>query len=138
MPKPSSSGKSAEPTQRQLRVGEELRHALSTVLLRGETHELELEGVQVTVSEVRITPDLKHANAYVMPLGGQNAEALVKLLNEYAPTIRHHVTRRINLKYSPKFRFRLDQSFDEAQKIDSLLRSPRVMRDLAAGDQDDG
>lgn len=121
-----------EPSQRQLRVGEEIRHALASVLMRGDTHITALESVSVTVSEVRISPDLKHATAYIITLGGSDADAIVEVLNDNAGEFRHQVTRHVaHLKYSPKIRFRKDESFEEAQKINNLLRDPRVQRDLA-------
>jgi ribosome-binding factor A len=120
------------PTQRQLRVGEEIRHALASTFMRGDTHLAELETASITVSEVRISPDLKHATAYVITLGGTDVDAVVDVLNENAGEFRHQVTRQIkHMKFSPKIRFKKDESFDEAQKINNLLRDPRVQRDLA-------
>ena len=127
-----SNAKAGEPTQRQLRVGEEIRHALAATFMRGDTHILELETSSITVSEVRISPDLKHATAYVITLGGSDVDVVVGKLNEHAGEFRHQVTRQVkHLKYSPKIRFKKDDSFDEAQKINNLLRDPRVQRDLA-------
>ena len=120
------------PTQRQLRVGEEIRHALASTFMRGDTHLAEVETSKITVSEVRISPDLKHATAYVITLGGTDADAIVGILNENAGAFRHQVTQQVkHLRYSPKIRFKKDESFDEAQKITNLLRDPRVQRDLA-------
>jgi ribosome-binding factor A len=130
MAKTTSYSKSSAPSQRQLRVGEELRHALSDIFMRGDYHIPELQGVSVTVSEVRVPPDLKHANAYVTTLGGAGAEEAVKLLNEHAQEFRHEMTSRVHLKFSPKLRFKLDTSFDEAQRIENLLKAPEVQKDI--------
>lgn len=118
------------PGQRQLRVGEELRHALADILLRGECHDPRLDGASITVSEVRIGPDLKHATVYVMPLAGANKEALLEVLNAIAPHLRSLLGRKVILRYTPKLYFRLDESFDAASHIDALLKSPQVARDL--------
>ena len=127
-----NKAKTSEPSQRQLRVGEEIRHALAGTFMRGDAFIPSLETSTITVSEVRISPDLKHATAYVTRLGGQQVDELVILLNEHAGELRHHVTRQVpHLKFSPKLLFRKDESFDEAQKINDLLRDPRVQRDLA-------
>lgn len=122
--------KTGEPTQRQLRVGEEIRHALARILLRDE---VPLQGVsshRITVSEVRITPDLRHANAYFTLLGGGDTEGAVKILNSHSGEFRHLVTRDVTLKYSPTIRFKVDKSFEEADKINRLLNSPHVAQDL--------
>lgn len=125
------NNKTNEPSQRQLRVGEELRHALADVFIRGEAYIPTLENVSITVSEVRISPDLKHANAYVMPLGGgQFTKDVLTKLNEHAPYIRHLIAGRVHLRYAPKISFRTDNSFDEAQKINNLMNLPEVRRDL--------
>lgn len=125
------------PTQRQLRVGEELRHAISDVLRRGETHDPALESISITVSEVRISPDLKNATAYVTPLaGGEEAESVVELLNHAAPNIRKVMNKKVVLKYSPKIYFKLDRSFDEANRVNELLNRPEVARDVGGHDHD--
>lgn len=119
-----------EPSQRQLRVGEQIRHALAEVLIRGEAHIDDLESSSVTISEVRVSPDLKHAHAYVSSLM-QDDEHVVSVLNEHHSALRHQLTQKLHhLKFSPKLHFKLDPSFDEAMKIDSLLRQPNVVRDL--------
>ena len=118
------------PGQRQLRVGEEIRHALSTIFLRGELHEPALRDASVTVSEVRISPDLKNATAYIMPLGGSNSDEVVTALQDLAPNIRTMVGSKIHLKYTPRISFRLDNSFDEAHRINALLQQPDVIRDI--------
>jgi ribosome-binding factor A len=127
------------PSQRMLRVGELVRHALAALFARGEIEDEALTGVVVTVPEVRMTPDLKIANAYVMPLGGANAEAIVDALNRNRKFIRGRVAPQIDLKYAPEVRFFVDETFEEAGRIDALLRSDRVKRDLETDDdgQDD-
>jgi ribosome-binding factor A len=119
------------PSQRQLRVGEVIRRALSEVLARGETHDPDLAHVSITVSEVRATPDLRHAVAYVLPLGGLNADGVVKALNRNRVELRRLVTGRIDLRHSPELSFRADESFDRMDRTRALLRSPPVARDLA-------
>lgn len=133
--KPNPAGAPAGPSQRQLRVGEMIRHALSDLLTRGEIHDDDLSATPVTVSEVRMSPDLKLATAYVRPLGGGDAGAIVKALARHARFIRGAIAPKINLKYAPDFRFRADDVFDEAMRIDELLASPAVRRDLDADDE---
>ncbi len=128
-------GESKAPSQRQLKVGEELRHALAWVLERGDIRDPDLAGVAVTVTEVRISPDLRNATAFVMPLGGGALDTVVVALNRAAPFIRHQVAKSAKLKYMPGFNFVADKSFDAASRIDDLLRDPSVARDLVH-DQD--
>lgn len=111
------------PTQRQLRVGEEVRHVLAEMIERGEMADPELRDVPVTVTEVRMSPDLKVATALVIPLGGGDAERLLKALARAAPYFRARVGRSVRLKFTPKLQFELDTSFDQAARIDALLRS---------------
>ncbi len=118
------------PSQRQLRVGELVRHALAEVFQEGAVHDPDLEGMVVTVPEVRMTPDLKLATVFVMPLGGKGADTLVATLDRHRKFLRGEVGHRVVLRYTPELRFRLDQSFDEGEHIDALLRSPEVKRDL--------
>ncbi len=118
------------PGQRQLRVGELVRHALSDVLTRGHIQDPALVGHIITVPEVRMTPDLKLATCFVMPLGGRDADAVVAALNRNAKFLRGEVGRNVELKFAPNLRFRIDTSFDEGAKIDALLRSEEVQRDL--------
>ncbi|WP_372426586.1 30S ribosome-binding factor RbfA [Salinarimonas chemoclinalis] len=125
------------PTQRQQRVAELVRHALSDVLARGDLQDPVLTTHVVTVPEVRMSPDLKLATAYVMPLGGQDEAAVLEALDRSKKVLRGEVARRVNLKFAPDLRFRRDESFDEAARIDALLRSERVRRDVA-GDAPDG
>jgi ribosome-binding factor A len=118
------------PTQRQLRVGEEIRHVLAGIFMRGECYDPDIAGSSITVSEVRISPDLKNATAYFMPLGGINREKILAALIRNAPILRKLVSDQMNLRYAPRIGFRLDDSFDEAHRIELLLKSPAVARDL--------
>ena len=113
-----------------LRVGELVRHALAALFSRGDIEDEALAGAVVTVPEVRMTPDLKIANAYVMPLGGAHAEEIVAALNRHRKFIRGRVAPLIDLKFAPEIRFFVDDTFAEAGRIDALLRSDRVRRDL--------
>jgi ribosome-binding factor A len=126
------------PSQRMLRVGELVRHALSAVFTRGDVEDDALHGAVITVPEVRMTPDLKIANAYIMPLGGERAEEIVAALNRHKKFIRGRVAPEVDLKFAPEIRFYVDTTFDEFGKIDALLRSDRVQRDLKDGDEEDG
>ncbi|MCX5494915.1 30S ribosome-binding factor RbfA [Kaistia dalseonensis] len=129
MARTASNGKKiGTPGQRQLRVGELVRHALSEILARGELREPALESVIVTVPEVRLSPDLKIATAYVMPLGGKNAEGVVAALDQHRKYLRGEVAHRINMKFAPDLRFRVDTSFEEGARIDALLRSDPIVR----------
>jgi len=125
------------PSQRQLRVGEALRHALAWTLEKGAIRDPDL-AVPITVTEVRMSPDLKHATAFVMPLGGQNAPAVLAGLRRVKGYLRHEVARQVPLKFLPDFAFELDRSFEEGDRIERLLKSPAVVRDLESdpGDKD--
>jgi ribosome-binding factor A len=123
-------GKTSGASQRQLRVGEVIRHALSTALARGDTHDPDLAHVSVTVSEVRMSPDLKIATAFVLPLGGVNTEVVIKALARNKAELRHLVTKDVNLKFSPDLRFLADTTFDEMDKTRAMLESDAVKRDL--------
>jgi ribosome-binding factor A len=128
------------PSQRQQRVAELIRHALAEVLSRGDLQDDVLTRHVITIPEVRMSPDLKLATAYVMPLGGRDEEAVLKALEKNKKLLRQEVARRVNLKFAPDLRFRRDESFDEAARIDALLRSERVARDTvkpAADSTDD-
>ena len=118
------------PSQRMLKVGEEIRHALADVLMRGEVRHPDLIDTSVTVSEVRMSPDLRNATAYIAPLAGAKKDVVLKALAESAGGIRHLVTKKIILKFSPRISFRLDESFEVANRINDLLHSPEVIRDL--------
>ncbi|HEV2566225.1 MAG TPA: 30S ribosome-binding factor RbfA [Microvirga sp.] len=117
------------PTQRQQRVAELVRHALAEVLSRGDLQDDVLTRNVITIPEVRMSPDLKLATAYVMPLGGRDEDTVLKALEKNKKLLRQEVARRVNLKFAPDLRFRRDESFDEAARIDALLRSERVARD---------
>ena len=124
-------------SQRQLRVGELVRHALADMLTRGEVHDPVLEGHLITVPEVQMTADLRLATVYVMPLGGRDADAVVTALERNKRYLRGEIARRVNLKFAPDIRFRLDDRFDEAERIEKLLRSPQVKRDLGGTGDDE-
>ena len=119
-------------SQRNLRVGEEIRHALADIFIRGEVHSMDLLGASITVSEVRVSPDLKDATAFVMPLAGANKELLFEALKKSAPELRHLVSKRVKLRYTPRIFFTLDNSYEEASRINNLLNKPEVVRDLKA------
>jgi ribosome-binding factor A len=119
------------PSQRQLRVGEILRHALADMLLRGEIADPELEKRKVTVTEVRLSPDLRNATVYFVPFGGSgDAGAVRKTLAKHQRFLRGELAKRVDLKYMPNLLFQIDETFDEAERIDAILRSPTVSRDL--------
>ena len=128
--------KPSGPTQRMLRVGELVRHALAQVFARGEIVDPLLEGKVITVPEVRMAHDLKLASAYIMPLGGEGAAEIVEALNRHHKFIRGRIAPALGLKFAPDLRFFVDETFDEYGRIDALLRSDRVQRDLA-NDEDD-
>jgi len=123
-----------EASQRQLRVGEGLRHALADVFGRGVLRDPDIIDRSITVTEVRPSPDLKNATVYVMPLGGGDIDSLLKGLGRCAPFLTAEVSKRVYLKFAPRLRFELDNSFEHADRIESLLRSPEVARDLAVTD----
>ncbi|MBT3305049.1 MAG: 30S ribosome-binding factor RbfA [Alphaproteobacteria bacterium] len=127
-----SKGEGKAPSQRQLRVGEELRHTLAWILERGEINDPGLAGAVVTVTEVRVSPDLRNATAFVMPLGGGHIDDVVEALNRAAPYMRHLMGKKIKLKRLPGLHFEADQTFAEAGRIDDLLKTPLVARDLQA------
>ncbi|WP_089173135.1 30S ribosome-binding factor RbfA [Bosea sp. AS-1] len=133
--------KPSGPSQRQLRVGELIRHALAEMLARGDIHDDVLASHVVTVPEVRLSPDLKLATAYIMPLGGQDVAPVLKALEANKRYLRGEIAHRVNLKYAPDIRFRADESFAEAERIDALLDSEKVRRDTLRQplkiDQDD-
>jgi ribosome-binding factor A len=114
-----------------LRVGETVRHAVADILSHGSVHDADLEGHIVTVPEVRMSPDLKLATIYVMPLGGHDTDIVIAALVRNKKFLRGEVARRVNLKFAPDLRFRVDDRFDEAERIEKLLRTPAVRRDLA-------
>ena len=118
-------------SQRQLRVGETVRHAIADILSHGSVHDPDLEGHIITVPEVRMSPDLKLATIYVMPLGGRDSGVVLAALERNKKFLRGEIARRVNLKFAPDIRFRVDERFDEAERIEKLLRTPAVQRDLA-------
>jgi ribosome-binding factor A len=124
------------PSQRALRVGELIRHALSDMLTRGDVHDPVLEGHLVTVPEVRMTADLRLATIYVMPLGGRDIQQVLDALERNKRFLRGEIAHRVNLKFAPEIRFRVDERFDEAERIEKLLRTPAVQRDLKQEDKE--
>ncbi len=128
--KPTRRSSPSAPSQRQLRVGELVRHKLAEMLARGEVHDDVLAGQAITVPEVRMSPDLKIATAYVMPLGGGDVGRVIAALNANRKFIRGEVARAVALKFAPDLRFRADETYDEAMRIDTLLNSPKVRQDL--------
>ena len=122
--------KNKQPSQRQLRVGEALRHALSDVLERGNLRDPAFRNISITVTEVRASPDLKNATAFVMPLGGEAADAIVEALGRAAPFLRSAIAKQVELRHVPRLQFKVDRSFGQADHIAALLRQPQVARDL--------
>lgn len=118
------------PSQRQLRVGELVRHKLSEMLTRGDIHDDVLASHVVTVPEVRLSPDLKLATAYVIPLGGTDTDEVLEALNRHKKYIRGEIAHAVGLKFAPELRFRRDETFDEASRIDELLSNPQVRHDV--------
>jgi ribosome-binding factor A len=124
------------PSHRQLRVGELIRRTLSEVLQRGEVHSDELRAMSITVGEVRVSPDLRIATAFVLPLGGKDAEEALAALNRSKGELRHHVAKAVKLKFAPELRFILDETFDRMEATRRLLADERVQRDIAKRDDD--
>jgi ribosome-binding factor A len=139
MPRKSTRTKQHDrgPSQRQLRVGELIRHVLAEMLERGEARDPALAGRVLTITEVRPSPDLKSATVFVMPLGGEDEGEAIAALGRAAPFLRRRVAEEINLRFAPELRFALDTSFDTADRIERLLRSPEVARDLDDDAPDD-
>ncbi len=125
--------KSGEPSVRTLKVGEAMRHVLADLLTRGDVPDDVLDRHIISVSEVRVSPDLRHATAYIMPVGAapEDQTAVLKALNAHAKRLKGEVSKRISTKYAAEIHFRTDESYAEAARIDALLRTPRVARDLA-------
>lgn len=117
-------------SQRQLRVGELVRHALADMLARGDVHDPVIEGRMITIPEVRVTADLRLATIYVVVFGGRGADEVIAAFERHRKFLRAEIAQRINLKFAPDIRFRIDDRFAEAERIDKLLRSPEVKRDL--------
>ena len=131
MPRHHKKNSTSGGSQRQLRVGEAVRHAVADILSHGSARDADLEGHIITVPEVRMSPDLKLATIYVMPLGGRDTDVVVAALERNKKFLRGEVARRVNLKFAPDIRFRIDDRFDEAERIEKLLKTPSVQRDLA-------
>ncbi len=125
------------PSQRMLRVGELIRHAVAQMLSRGDITDPVLEQHVITVSRVKMSPDLKLATIYVMPLGGKDEPQVIAALDRHKKFLRGEIARDVNLKFAPDVRFRIDDSFDTVSRIDAILASDRVRRDLEAKDEDD-
>ncbi|MCE3232158.1 MAG: ribosome-binding factor [Rickettsiaceae bacterium] len=113
------------PGQRQLRVGEELRHALSDIFLQGTLYEPELAGISITVPEVRVSPDLRNATAFVFPLAGKAPDGFLATLNRISPQINHMVAGRVKLRFAPRIIFKMDNSFEVAHNIENLMNKVR-------------
>jgi ribosome-binding factor A len=124
-------------SQRQLRVGELVRHAMAEMLTRGDVHDPVIEGHLITVPEVRMTADLRLATVYIMPLAGRDTEQVLAAFERHKKYLRGEIAHRVNLKFAPDIRFRIDERFAEAERIDKLLRSPAVKRDVEKEDDDE-
>ena len=129
------SRRDAGPSQRQLRVGEVLRHALAEILNRNEIRDPDLDGISVTITQVKPSPDMRYATVYCAPLGGKNTASVIAALNRHKGFLRGQMGHMISIKFTPDLRFVEDQSFAEAEKIENLLKLPQVQRDLMASDQ---
>ena len=130
---PKRTENPAGPSQRQQRVAELVRHALAEILNRGDVQDPVLSSHVITVPEVRMSPDLKLATAYVMPLGGRDEQPVLDALERNKKVLRTEIAHRVNLKFAPDLRFRRDETFDEMARIDALLRTEKVQRDVHAG-----
>ena len=127
--KPTTPGKG--PSQRMLRIGELIRHKIAEMLTRGDIHDDVIAGHSITIPEVRISPDMKIATVYVMPLGGKDIKPVIDALTRHKKYIRTQVAQTLNLRYAPDLRFREDETFEEATRIDRLLDSPKVRQDTS-------
>jgi len=125
-------------SQRQLRMGELIRKALSDILTQGLVNDDRIEAAVITVSEARVSPDLKNVTVFTLPLGGENQDAIVEAMNDHKKFIRGQLSRLVTMKYTPQLNFELDTSFDNFSKIDTVLRSPHVARDLENDQDEDG
>ncbi|WP_299816727.1 30S ribosome-binding factor RbfA [uncultured Jannaschia sp.] len=124
------------PSQRQLRVGELIRRTLSDVLMRGDIHDPELEGMSITVGEVQVTPDLKIATAFVLPLGGRDREKAIAALKRNKGELRRAISKDMTLKFAPDLRFRIDETFDRMDATRAMFADETVRRDIEAPDED--
>jgi ribosome-binding factor A len=136
MPRHHHQNQSTGGSQRQLRVGELIRHELAAMLSRGDVHDPVIEAHMITIPEVHMSPDLRLATIYVMPLGGRDEKDVIAALDRNKRYVRGEIARRVNLKFAPEIRFRIDERFDEADRIAKLLQTPEVKRDLAGGKDD--
>ena len=134
MPRGTTRAPGSAPSQRALRAGELVRHAVADILSRGEVHDPVIETHLITVPEVRMSPDLRLATIYVMPLGGHDEKQVLAALDRNKRFLRGEIAHRVNMKFAPDIRFRIDERFDEADRIDKLLHSPAVARDLTDKD----
>lgn len=134
MTRSKKTGGSAPPSQRQLRVAELIRHKLAELLARGEIHDDVIASHVITIPEVRLSPDLKLATVYVVTLGGADTEPVLKALDQNKRFIRGEIAHAVNLKFAPDLRFRRDETFEEASRIDALLASPKVRQDVEKKD----
>ena len=130
MPRHHQRNQASGGSQRQLRVGELIRHELAEMLTRGEVRDPVIEAHMITVPEVRMSADLRLATIYIMPLGGRDETDVLAALDRHKRYVRGEIARRVNLKFAPEIRFRIDERFDEAERIEKLLRTPVVQRDL--------
>src|SRR4249920_923059 len=137
MPRHHKKNSAPGGSQRQLRVGEIVRHAIADILAQGSVHDSDLEGHIITVPEVRMSPDLKLATIFVMPLGGRDTDVVIAALDRNKKFLRGEIAHRVNLKFAPDIRFRVDERFDEAARIEKILRTPEVRRDLESKDGDE-
>jgi ribosome-binding factor A len=135
MPRHHHRSPEKAPSQRQLRAGELIRHALAEILARGEVHDPVIENHVITVPEVRMAPDLRLATIYVMPLAGRDADEVVAAFERNKRFLRGELAHRVNMKFAPEIRFRIDERFEEAERIAKLLRTPDVQRDLDKNDE---
>ena len=130
------SERASGPSQRALRAGEVIRHAIAELLSRGDVHDPVLQGHLITVPEVRMSPDLRLATIYVMPLGGKDVDEVVAALERNKKFLRGEIAHRVNLKFAPEIRFRKDERFEEAERIGKILATPQVKRDLQRDDEE--
>jgi ribosome-binding factor A len=130
MPRGPRRESGSGPSQRALRAGELVRHAVAEILSRGDVHDPVIETHLITVPEVKMSPDLRQATIYVMPLGGHDEKEVLAALERNKRFLRGEIAHRVNMKFAPDIRFRIDARFEEADRIDKLLRSPQVRRDL--------
>lgn len=130
---PQKKKKNRPPSQRQLRAGELVRHVLVDILAREELRDTDLKGVSVTISEVRCSPDLRHAQVYCVPLGGDDAQKMVAALNRCSKFLGGRLAKEMTMKFTPRLKFGADESYNSASALDELLNRPEVARDLGAG-----